>query len=151
MSGSPTDRAPRRRARRALQVVVAAVLAVGVVLTGLVLVGHYVFHANLLPGQSAMSGTTGAEIYRANCAQCHGTAGEGGQFAIRGPAFIPGGALSTLTFSQRVARITDGKPLAGMPAWGIGNKLTPEQIRRVAAYTQILSGQDPKQGVEGVR
>lgn len=136
---------PRPRARRAAKVAAAAVASVAVVLGATVLIGHH-YGANPLPGQKVAHGKTGMETYRLNCAVCHGLNGQGGE----GPAFTPGGALAGLTFDQRVARIADGKPLRGMPAWKLQG-LSAEEIRMVAAYTQLLSGQEPQPGVEDVR
>lgn len=134
----------RRRWRRRLGWVLAWVVTSAVVLGGVVLVGCRT-GANACPGEQLTAGSTGAEIFARNCATCHGPAGQGG----RGPAFTPGGPLSQLSFAERVEMTGRGKPLNAMPRWR--GKLTPEEIRQVAAYTQLLSGQPPEPGVEGVR
>jgi mono/diheme cytochrome c family protein len=142
------DDAPPRRRFRALKIVLAALGSVAVVLAATVGVG-YLLGANDLPGQEARrTGRTGAEIYGKNCAGCHGLRGEGGSLDIKGPAFTPGGALSGLTFEQRIERIGSGAPMAGMPAWKF--RISDEDIRKVAAYTQTLSGQQPDPSVEDV-
>ena len=138
---------PRRRARRVLFWVAAWLVGTGVVLAGTVYLGNR-FGANQLPGQTVEAGRTGREIYNKNCAACHGLNGEGGSLDIKGPAFTSGGALAGLTFDERVAKTTRGKPLRGMPRWG--RQLSEEDIRKVAAYTQILSGQSPDPSVEDV-
>jgi len=138
----------RPRARRAVKVALAAIAGVAVSLTVLVLVGNH-YRANPLPGQTVVHGRTGEEIYLRNCVLCHGRNGEGGNGAIKGPAFTPGGPLANLTFDQRVDRIGRGKPLRGMPRWKQG--LSDDEIRMVAAYTQLLSGQEPQPGIEDVR
>jgi mono/diheme cytochrome c family protein len=137
---------PRRL--RALKVVLAALGTVVVVLAGTVGIG-YLLGANNLPWQHVATGRTGAEIFAKNCAGCHGRNGEGGSLKIKGPAFAPGGPLSGLTFDQRVAKIARGRPLAGMPAWKF--QISDADIRKVAAYTQILSGAQPDPSVEDVR
>lgn len=123
---------PRRRRWR---VVVAALAGVVVVLALTVALGN-VFGANSLPGQQAASGGTGEEIFRNNCMQCHGPAGQG-DARVGAPAFTPGGALHGLTLEERVEKIRRGRPLRGMPRFG--GKLSPEDIRKVAEYTLTLS------------
>lgn len=140
------EQAPPKR-RRALKVVGGALAGVVVVLALTIGVG-YLLGANTLPWQHVATGRTGAEIYRRNCASCHGIHGEGGSLSIKGPAFVTGGPLSGLTFDQRVEKISRGKPLAGMPAWKF--RISAADIRKVAAYTQILSGQSPDPTVEDV-
>ena len=136
---------PRRRGRRALVWVAAWLVVSAAVLGGLVYFGNKL-GANPLPGEEVAAGGTGVEIYNKNCAGCHGYRGEGGQFDIKGPAFTPGGELHGLTFEERVAKIGRGKPLNGMPRWS--RKLSAADIRKVAAYTQTLSGQTPDPSVE---
>lgn len=135
---------PRRRWRRRLAWVGAALIASAVVLGGVLVVGCRT-GANQCSGEKFDAGSTGAEIFARNCANCHGLKGEGG----RGPGFTAGGALSGLTFDQRVEKIGRGKPLNAMPRWR--GKLTPEQIRMVAAYTQVLSGLPPEPSVGAVQ
>ena len=101
--------------------------------------------AHLRAAGGTSSGLGGSEIFQRNCASCHGAAGQGG----KGPSFVAGGPLSGLTFDQRVEKIGRGKPLNAMPRWR--GKLTTEQIRMVAAYTQLLSAQQPEPSVAGVR
>ena len=137
----------RRRGRRALAWVGGWVLGSALVLGGLVYVGNRL-NANPLPGQQVTTGRTGAEIYGRNCASCHGVNGEGGSLNIKGPAFTPGSPSSGLTFEERVAKIGRGKPLNGMPRWS--TRISEEDIRKVAAYTQTLSGQSPDPNVEDV-
>lgn len=133
---------------RALKIVLAALGGVAVVLALTIGLGA-LFGANTLPWQHVASGRTGAEIYAKNCAGCHGINGEGGSLSIKGPAFAAGGSLAGLTFDQRVEKIGRGRPLAGMPAWKF--RISAAEIRKVAAYTQILSGQEPDPTVEDVR
>jgi cytochrome c oxidase cbb3-type subunit 3 len=133
---------------RPVKIVLAALGGVVVVLAATVGIG-YLLGANSLPWQHVATGRTGAEIYAKNCAGCHGRSGEGGHLKIKGPAFAEGGSLAGLTFDQRVAKISRGRPLAGMPGWKF--HLSDAEIRKVAAYTQTLSGQPPDPTVEDVR
>jgi mono/diheme cytochrome c family protein len=134
------------RWRRRFAWVGAAIATSAVALVGLLLVGERL-GANPGIGERPAFGATGEEIYRRNCAVCHGPAGQGGT----GPAFTPGGPLATLTFDERVEFI--GDPRSGlniMPAWE-RRGMSKSQLRQVAAYTQLLSGAQPEPGVEGVR
>jgi len=136
------------RTRSAAKVALGAVLGVAVVLGLTVWVGS-LYDANTLPGQAVSRGRTGAEIYANSCVLCHGRNGEGGSGDIKGPAFTPGGPLAGLTFAERVDKTGRGKPLRGMPRWK--QEMSDEELRMVAAYTQILSGQEPDPSVEDVR
>ena len=136
------------RTRNAVKVALAAILGVAVVLGLTVWVGS-LYGANTLPGQEVSRGRTGAEIYANSCILCHGRNGEGGSGDIKGPAFTPGGPLAALTFDERVEKTGRGKPLRGMPRWK--QEMNDEELRKVAAYTQILSGQEPDPSVEDVR
>ena len=139
----------RPRWRRRLLIVSSALAGVLVVLVAAVLVGAKLGANEVkLPGQARAVGGTGEVLYLNNCARCHGPAGQGGR-QVRGPAFTVGGALHDLTFDERVAKISRGKPLRGMPGWKY--QISAEDIRRIAAYTQILSGMTPDPSVEGVR
>ncbi|HZG93795.1 MAG TPA: cytochrome c [Mycobacteriales bacterium] len=138
-------RSPRRWRRR-LAWVAAAVGSSAVALVGLLIVGER-YGANPAIGDRPAFGATGMEIYQRNCAVCHGPAGEGGT----GPAFTPGGPLSALSFEDRVKFI--GDPRSGlniMPAWE-RRGMSRRELEMVAAYTQVLSGQQPQAGVEAVR
>ncbi|HEV2889892.1 MAG TPA: cytochrome c [Frankiaceae bacterium] len=135
------------RPLRAARVALAAVLGVAVVLGLTIWVGS-LYGANTLPGQETSRGRTGAQIYANSCVACHGRNGEGGNGEIKGPPFTTG-PLSTLTFDERVEKTGRGKPLRGMPRWK--QELSDEELRKVAAYTQILSGQEPDPSVEDVR
>jgi mono/diheme cytochrome c family protein len=136
------------RAANAGKVALAAVLSVGALLALTVWLGSR-YGANPPIGRDVARGRTGAEIYANSCVACHGRNGEGGTGKIKGPAFTPGGPLSRLTFEQRVAKTGRGRPLRGMPRWK--REFSDEEIRMVAAYTQILSGQAPDPSVEDVR
>ncbi|HJR18926.1 MAG TPA: cytochrome c [Actinomycetota bacterium] len=113
--------------------VIAYVLIAAVGLGGLLLIGNLV-GANSLPGepQSKPTSTDGRTIFvQANCAGCHGIDGTG----TRGPSLVSG-AAATLTLDEIIARVNNGKRLAGMPKFE--GFLTPEQIRAVAEYVVSL-------------
>ena len=106
--------------------VIAYVVAAVVGLSALLGIGKLV-GANKLPGepQTPPTSTDGRTIFvQANCAGCHGIDGSGGE----GPSLVS----SSLTLDQTMARIRDGKRLAGMPKFE--GFLTAEQIRSVAEY-----------------
>ncbi|HVE64778.1 MAG TPA: cytochrome c [Mycobacteriales bacterium] len=140
---------PRPRWKRRLSVAGSALTLVVIALAATVYVGSRLGANEVkVPGRVSAVGGTGEVLYLNNCAQCHGPAGEGGQ-QVKGPAFTAGGALHELTFEERVAKISRGKPLRGMPRWKF--QISEEDIRRIAAYTQVLSGTDPDPRVQGVR
>jgi cytochrome c oxidase cbb3-type subunit 3 len=67
------------------------------------------------------------ELYAANCAACHGGAGEGGI----GPALKAGQYKFGRELAVVQASISQGRP-GGMPAFG--NQLTAEQVEALARY-----------------
>jgi len=78
-------------------------------------------------GASESKADLGPEIYKADCAMCHGENLEGGIGpSLAGPKFVYGGTLA-----DHVRIITDGTP-KGMP--GFGKQLGPEKVRAVAHY-----------------
>ena len=148
MPSEPAPQPPRRRLRRT-RWVGAALLTSLVVLVITVVVGA-AMGANEIkwPWQKRAVGATGEVIWLNNCAACHGRDGSGG-IAFDAPGLTPGSPLAGLTFDERVAKISRGKPLRNMPAWKF--QISEDDIRRVAAYTQLLSGQTPEPTVEEVR
>lgn len=113
--------------------IVAYVAFAAVGLGALLLIGRVV-GANKLPGepQTPPTATDGRTIFvQANCAGCHGIDGKGGE----GPSLVSGSG-GALTREELIARITNGKRLAGMPKFE--GFLTEEQIRAVAEYVVTL-------------
>jgi mono/diheme cytochrome c family protein len=112
--------------------VIAFVVAAGLGLGAFVGIGCLV-GANACPGSPPprQTATDGPTLFLANCAACHGRAGEGG----RAPSLVSGG-LARLSEDELADRIARGKPLAGMPRFR--RVLTPEQIRAVAAHVVAL-------------
>jgi len=83
-------------------------------------------------GSSAAAPTTGAAIYRANCATCHGATGQG--FVGLRLAGVVAGRYPNV--DDQIAVVTNGK--GAMPAWG--SRLSAEQIRTVVEYTRTKLG-----------
>ena len=69
----------------------------------------------------------GQDVYRQNCAQCHGSRGGGGS----GPKLAEVVASRYPNIDDHITIITDGKG-GGMP--GFGEKLSPEDIEAVARW-----------------
>jgi ubiquinol-cytochrome c reductase cytochrome c subunit len=74
----------------------------------------------------------GAELYRMECAACHGAEGAGGALAIRG--FAP--PVHQATRLEVVAAVTAGP--GDMPQFS--SALTPDDVAAVAEYTVALGG-----------
>lgn len=71
----------------------------------------------------------GAEIYKANCANCHGQKGEG---AKKGIPLVSGHALHH-SETEHIKQVTDGEG-EKMPAFK--NKLKPEEIAEVVKFVR---------------
>ena len=69
---------------------------------------------------------TGAEVYAAYCATCHGADGQGGV----GPKLAGLMEAKYPDIDDQIAVVTNGK--GTMPAWG--SRLSAGQIRRVVEY-----------------
>jgi mono/diheme cytochrome c family protein len=75
--------------------------------------------------------TTGAALFAANCARCHGSNGGGGI----GPQLSDGKVVTAFpNIADQVTFVTQGKD--GMP--GFGGQLTAAQINQVVDYTRKL-------------
>jgi cytochrome c oxidase cbb3-type subunit 3 len=74
-----------------------------------------------------------------NCVGCHAHGGGG-----MGPPLMDGEWRYGGRIDQIVTSITEGRP-NGMPSWR--NKLTPDQIWKIAAYVRSMSGQPSKDAV----
>jgi cytochrome c6 len=113
-----------RRLSRVMEVVALIATAVFVVL---------LFANEPSTDASAADAHPGAEIYRSNCAACHGADGGGG----RGPALGGGAVLARFPeVADQIAVVTDGR--GGMPSFG--GDLTPEQVEDVVDYTRTELG-----------
>lgn len=81
--------------------------------------------------------TAGKTIFAANCATCHGQAGEGGI----GPNMTDDYFLHGAGITNTINLIHNGVPAKGMISWrGI---LSEEQILQVASYILTLEGTNP--------
>lgn len=75
------------------------------------------------------SGLAGQELYRLNCAACHGLRGEGNTGKPLAPIVREGGARAVMS---------GGRPLQRMPSWG--HVLAPEELSAIAEYLEGLVG-----------
>ena len=83
----------------------------------------------------------GAELYKTNCAACHGTSGEGGK---KGIPLVSGHALHH-TEADYVEQVKDGKDKK-MPAFK--DKLSPDEIDAVVKYVRNVVQAGIDRGVE---
>lgn len=89
------------------------------------------------PGRLTGNADKGRRFYNANCAACHGSAGDGrgprAYFIVPKPrVFVDAGARATLNRPALFAAISAGRVGTDMPAW---NKvLTDQEIADVAEY-----------------
>lgn len=83
----------------------------------------------------------GADLFRANCASCHGVNGEG----IDAPALNSRQFLTTASDAQITGLIRHGVPGTEMSAYSIdvGGFLTSEQIQALTAYLRSLEPDAP--------
>lgn len=80
-----------------------------------------------------LSHATGAEIYAANCAVCHGEGGVGKE----GPRLVDNPFVQLTGPAGVIQTVTTGRLSVGMPAWdGI---LTKDEIERVVVYIRGLN------------
>lgn len=133
-------RAPARLAAesgKATTWVLAFLAASGIGLGGLIGIGCWV-GANACPfgGGEALRTTDGRILFARNCAVCHGIEGRG---TANAPSLIAG-ELARLPVAELAARIADGKPLGGMPAFK--RALGPEQIEALARHVLVLRGDE---------
>jgi cytochrome c oxidase cbb3-type subunit 3 len=82
----------------------------------------------------------GQNLYtQMNCVGCHSHGGGGMGPPLMDDEWRYGGRID-----QIVTSISEGRP-NGMPSWR--NKLTPDQIWKIAAYVRSMSGQPSKDAV----
>jgi len=86
--------------------------------------------------------SNGEEIYKVNCASCHGNAGEGGI----GPNLADNYHLHGAGIENVMRVIINGVPEKGMIAWRA--ILKPDEVKQVASYVLLniegTSPQNPK-------
>lgn len=84
--------------------------------------------------------TNGANIYKGNCATCHGTLGEGGAGPnLTDEYWIHGGDIKSI-----FKTIKYGVPAKGMIAWQ--TQFNPTQMQEIASYILSLQGSNPPNG-----
>ena len=88
----------------------------------------------LLPGPSAGDETDGKSIYASKCARCHGVDGTPKKFAKQSHAFNDDTWQKETPISELEQVISEGR--GRMPSYQ--KRLTPEQIKLVAAYLKTL-------------
>lgn len=77
------------------------------------------------------AGGTGAEIYSAHCASCHGSDGGGGV----GPRLSGGAVVDAYPeVADEIAIVSEGR--GRMPSFG--NRLSPSELEQVVEYTRTL-------------
>ena len=84
----------------------------------------------------------GAQIFAANCAQCHGKDASGGGSA---PTLNSSQFLKSTTDDQIFALVSGGVSGTEMPAWSLdyGGTFTAEQVRQVITYLRSLEPKAP--------
>jgi mono/diheme cytochrome c family protein len=84
----------------------------------------------------------GAQIFAANCAQCHGKNASGGGSA---PTLNSSQFLKSTTDDQIFALVSGGVSGTEMPAWSLdyGGTFTAEQVRQVITYLRSLEPNAP--------
>lgn len=81
--------------------------------------------------------TDGLDVYKTNCAACHGNAGEGGVGPnLTDSYWLHGGGLADVFKSVKY-----GWPAKGMKSWQAD--LSPVQIKNVVSYIQSIHGTNP--------
>ena len=108
-------------------------IAVYGALAGLFLCGNPLVSERLAPGFAASAQTlSGAELFKANCARCHGDDAKGD----RGPDLTTEKKQAKWKGSDEklVNKISNGG--FGMPKFR--NKLKPEEIKAIAGYVRSL-------------
>ena len=85
--------------------------------------------------------TTGTQLWSLNCAECHGTRGEG----VDAPALNSQQFLSSVTDEQIRGIIAGGIPGSEMPAWlaDYGGPLTQQQINALVSYLRSWQAAAP--------
>jgi len=85
----------------------------------------------------------GEELFAAKCASCHGAHGEG----LIGPNLVDNYWLHGTGGIRDIAKVIRvGVPDTGMAAWK--NRISEENIRKIAAYIKSLKGTQPENAKE---
>ena len=83
----------------------------------------------------------GTQLFAANCAQCHGQNGVGGQ----GPRLNAKEFLESVSDEQMRLLISGGVSGTAMPAWSVdfGGTLTDQQVQQIIAYLRSWAATAP--------
>lgn len=83
----------------------------------------------------------GADLYKANCASCHGQGGNGGS----APTLNAKEFLKSTTDNQIHSLVAGGVSGTDMPAWGLdyGGNFTDEQVSQITTYLRSLEDGAP--------
>jgi cbb3-type cytochrome c oxidase subunit III len=79
----------------------------------------------------------GGDLFKQNCAMCHGVDGKG-YAALKTPDFTDPKVQASLTDKEIVEIIKNGKKGTAMPAFA--NRLSDDQIQSLVKYIRSLKG-----------
>ena len=109
--------------------IVNAVEVLVLVFTGVLVVVMLTYRPATPAASAGPTAANGQAIFAANCAECHGSRGQGDV----GPRLAGGAVVAKYpNAADQVAVVTKGR--GGMPAWS--GRLTPAQIAAVVEYTR---------------
>jgi mono/diheme cytochrome c family protein len=98
----------------------------------------------LIGAQTGAGGSSGAAIFKQQCASCHGNDGSGS--AANTPDFTNFRARANVPLSRIVDTVTNGRTGRGtMPAFG--KSLSAGEINAVASYVQSLSADGAREDI----
>jgi mono/diheme cytochrome c family protein len=91
--------------------------------------------------QNAAQVATGGQLWSLNCAECHGTTGQG----VSAPALNSQEFLGSVSDQQIRGIIAGGVPGTAMPAWlsDYGGPLTEQQIEALVVYLRSWEATAP--------
>ena len=99
--------------------------------------GVYVPASLLSPAFAFANDTSGAAVFKDHCTPCHGEDGKG-KAPVGTPDFTSPKIQASLTDSEIMDIITNGKKGTIMPAWK--GTLSPQEISAAASYVRSLGG-----------
>ena len=111
--------------------VLAFLAAAGLGLGGLIGIGCAI-GANLCPWADVgrLATTDGEQLFGRLCIDCHGVGGAG---TARGPSIVTG-EPAAYSFATVRAKILDGRPFGGMPAFKRDPRVDESQVDAIARY-----------------
>ena len=99
--------------------------------------GVYVPASLPSPAFAFANDTSGAAVFKVHCTPCHGEDGKG-KASVGTPDFTSPKIQASLTGSEIMDIITNGKKGTIMPAWK--SELSPQEISAAASYVRSLGG-----------